>query len=383
MNNSIQFNFVDLYKDDDGKLVYMDTVPVFSYKMIVDTVSPQKSTIKCPYIPNVNEGDIGVMKNISNRPFKFFKVVNKDFDSTDGMSLTVLFDIDMLELTNICNGVVNDLEFKGNTFTLASLPYIFNLDIDRLAYKFSLKLPYFYVGWTPATAVYFPQSGIKTHAEILREKTRTHDIVTEFFIEEEGTTEDFKTSDKYRIKVNICQEIDNNVYNLDLRDKNVFLDYDINYSGMEYNCLELGFIQSEGNYYKTKKNGDILAWDGKGSPPTGWNTDTIKPYRIKTMIVKAPDTAQGGASPYETATNELKEQFYNNEISVTAVLENEKINFSELNKLFTKDMTLWIDGNPIETRVTRYEYEGGNTIKLKFGNARTLLTEKLRKKGVF
>lgn len=378
MNITIQSKFiVDLYRNENGTLKYItnEIVDSSSINIIVDTVTPQQSKIKCADVPDLQIGDFGILKNEKRNIVFVISNIERQKD-IDEVTLSINVGVDMLTYKYFCFGAKQH-EYKSPSFwKLNNLVTEFSNDLSELEHVARIKVPYFYAGETSEVSVEFGNEGCKTHAQIIREKSRTNRVEAKFdMVTVRGDSH--LTAEDYKIQVKLSNGT-SAIVNLNLNDASVIDSYKVDTSSMQYNVLLFQYVGGDvGTIIRVDVDGNIQnPYKSDGSPNSFWEDKAILPAIVERKIV---DPKSGDADAFTSAKNALLEQYYSSNIEIIARIDNPKIDLSNLDKLFSMKFILWRNGTAIRTVCTRYEWNGGDTVLIKFGNARGKLTEKIQK----
>lgn len=374
MNSFLAFSFVDFYQNAVGSLTYLATASVESFTLIMDTVSTQSSRILCPLIPELTSGDFGILKNTGGQQI-LIRILTKDYGDEGMMELTVATGADL----DGFSWVDPDSFEKSDTVRIPDLVRCLNLSYVDLFTGFKQAEVFSYRGETIPMTTWYDKGGIKRHADLLREAMNKLGIRMEARYEEG------------KIAVNLAKVSSGEMIRMDLEDKHIFNDYTISFSDQEFNVLlvfynalepdartpEVFRIKADGKVtdliYSYNQEGEIIGTEA-------WEENVLLP--VKFEVTSTDFVPEDSKARIKVAYQKLREQYLGHEITAEANLDNLKFDLKDLDGLFTKDIALYLQGREIRTRITRVEYSGGSTVKLKFGNARTALTEKLRMKGV-
>lgn len=377
MSTSYQYKIiVDFYKNSNGTLKYIDNRIIFdeTLEIIVDTVTPQLSKLSCLDVPELENGDFGIIKREGNNIHFFVSNVNREKESQE-MNLQINAGIDVLNYKYICDGA-KQLDFKSPSFwQIPNLVEAFNYDLSELERLARIKMPYYYIGSVCAVAVAFGSSGSKTHAQIIREKSRTNGVMCTFELVKQ-TNSEYATSDDYKLVCTLSQE-EKRIINLNLDDLSVINTYKIDTSNMLYNVLVFEVVGSSGVVLRVDVDGNIQEpFDANLNENTLYDEKAILPAIVERTII---DPTNGNTNALESARNALLEQYYSSDIECEINVINKKIDLQNLDKLFSFNFKLWRNGVSINTVCTRYEWRGGDIVVVRFGSARTKLTEKIQK----
>ena len=383
MSNIFQFNFVDLYENKKGILKYVSTVPVNNVRLTTDIITSVKSTIECMAIKEIKNEDFGILHNDKGDHI-IFKIVKKEQEKNKStMRLIIDTWIDIIDL---------NLKYQSST-TETEIQHIINvasdiqIEIDNYKTESNIVLPYFITSEV-TTDVYkiVEKSNLFTAKELL----------TELLYSKNYTIKSYY--DNYKVHFHVLK-LSNTLLKLDLNDTTIFIDYTINYSDMEYNVLKLydETFQDFYSYFRLKTNGKIemlldintnqsviVEEDGSFST-TGfnWESNILYPEKPLSKIISSnKETLEEALFEIaKTAYSDLKTQYFNHEITANVLYNSEKINLFNYYYLFSIPILLYINGQEISTYITRIEY-GDTSAILKFGNVRTLLTDKLKRGGL-
>ncbi len=368
---------VDFYRNNNGSLVYLDNKIIHNntLNLIVDTVTPQQSNFSCQDVSDLSSGDVGILKSGTITIVFAVSNIERDYHA-DTMKVSINAGIDMLTYKYFCLGAKQP-DFKSPSFwKLSNLVSEFSNDLEELERVARIKVPYFYAGLTSEVSVEFGSEGSKTHAQIIREKSRTNRVEAIFDIVA-MRKDNYLTAEDYKIQVNMSNGTSDTV-NLNLDDVSVIDSYKVDISSMQYNALVFQYVGGDvGTIIRVDVDGNIqtpLKTDGTLNPD--WEDKAIIPAIIERKIV---DPTNGNSDAFTSARNALLEQYYSSNIEIIARIDNPKIDLSNLDKLFSMKFILWRNGTAIRTVCTRYEWNGGDTVLIKFGNARGKLTEKIQK----
>lgn len=373
--NTQSNSFIRVYNAEARMLKYLCTVDVERVEINVDIVSHKTSKITCLFNEKINQNYFGMLF-LNNKVF-YFKIVSLENSNDEKLILAVAINIDMLDLETLAPGGGSST-YKEGYYNLDNLISVFNSDIDLYTrpYAFPLaQIPYIFTGGTKKITCYFGQERHKKHADILRTALITDNVFYNFEMKQMSDAEYIEASG-YQLVCHL-EERTKQTISLSLFDTNVFIDYQVKFNNMEYNAIILGVVDSEILFGYVNEDGVVKYSDPHALDPN-WLSDAIKPLIVKR---KALQLSTQGASGAEAINQDLREQYWNNEITATMNLNTNKIDLSNLDNLFSYFIDLRLDDKKIKTKITGYTYRNGDTIEITFGNARTKLTDKLRKAG--
>lgn len=396
MSNTQPFNFVTFFKVYASRSYFLTlsqlalTVqkPVINHSLKKDIVVGQKSNIVCEDDDNVSVGDYGILKNSLGFSI-FFKIVAKKPDQDKQMSLDVLTGFDIVDV---------DVAFKGEERT----EYIPNLTIFlteilyKLGYDGALPLPFEFNGEAVPTYLNVRKNDIKKISEILGNAI-TQNVKIGINLNDYLFT---STIGLKRIAFNLANYMPETI-TLNIADTSLFANYEVQYDTLlktvykivvnNYTYNDLYYCINSGKVWKCVRGlgfweaYEVFATGIEGVTPEAWSTKTIATPNMQTVIYDwdaGKTEAENIAIINQKAYCELIQQQYDHEITAELLIDNSKIDLKNLEELFYKNIMLNINQVSYNTKITYYEYDGSNTIKVKFGKIRTTLTDKLKLKGV-
>lgn len=395
MNNSQVFNFIDIYENKGDYIKHRSTTSVINFILSEDTITEQNSKVVTSLIDALS-GDFAVLRN--NAGIQIIMRVKAVEQQADKTELIVATGTDLIPLSHLFNvendGYVRIIDIVG----------LLNYDITVFSEFGTANQPYQYSGDNYTVDMFSTKYGVYEHSYILRK------MITNYGLIFKPRLIDGTFGAKIDIKVEAPNEI--TPIKININDKNLINDYLIKLSESEFNILMI-YFEDEGNrlLYRLKENGEVHRFyyetekyqprrikAGGVAEPIGslsdenytWWEGNIEPPKptvdsIPIEIDEVTELFDLNATVIEAdklAYSLLREQYYNHEIELECNYINDKLDFTNLSDIFGYDIELTIGDRIINTRITKYEYNGNNNISLKLGNARTNLTDKLRMKGV-